>query len=255
MTRIAGIYKIVNPTGRVYIGQTIDFNGRMKQYKKSCSSSQTYIYNSIRKHGFDSHGVDLIHPLPNDIERKVLDQLEQIYISQYKDCGSKMMNLTSGGLSCVFSESSRAKMSLVRKNKKRKPHSEETKEKIRLGNKGIKRTPEQIQNNRLSKLGVKKDEQFKKQRREYMIGRKTALGNKLTEEHKQAISERFRGEGTKLSKLKDEDVIHIKKQFADGVSVKDVNAQYPQVIKQNLYHIKSGRTWKHLTYHLQPILQ
>lgn len=56
-----GIYKITSPTGRVYIGQTVDIVRRFKQYKKGIScSTQVKLHSSLQKHGISNHLFEVV---------------------------------------------------------------------------------------------------------------------------------------------------------------------------------------------------
>lgn len=44
-----GIYKITNPKGKVYIGQSIDINERFKTYSYLKCKNQTKLYNSAKE--------------------------------------------------------------------------------------------------------------------------------------------------------------------------------------------------------------
>jgi hypothetical protein len=57
---MALIYKITNPKGRIYIGQTIDWIRRQSNYKRLNCKSQTQLYNSIKKYGWDLHIKEII---------------------------------------------------------------------------------------------------------------------------------------------------------------------------------------------------
>ena len=50
-----GIYKIISPLGKIYIGQSIDIDVRFNNYKKLKCKSQLRIYNSFIKYGVDNH--------------------------------------------------------------------------------------------------------------------------------------------------------------------------------------------------------
>lgn len=71
--KVIGIYKITSPSGRVYIGQTVDFVKRKSHYKKLKRNHQIRLYNSIKKYGWESHTLELIEEcdvfLLNDRER------------------------------------------------------------------------------------------------------------------------------------------------------------------------------------------
>ena len=77
--KICGIYKITNPKGKVYIGKSIDFHKRMKQYSNLYCKSQILLYQSIKKYGWENHKHELIQQLP---ERE-LNQSEINYIWRY----------------------------------------------------------------------------------------------------------------------------------------------------------------------------
>ena len=59
---VSGIYKITSPTGRIYIGQSIDIYKRGKDYARVSSSlkQQKRLYNSIKKYSPDRHIFEII---------------------------------------------------------------------------------------------------------------------------------------------------------------------------------------------------
>ena len=72
---IIGIYKITNPKGKVYIGQSIDCYKRKKYYQHSYCKKQIFIYRSILKYGWDSHKWEIVC----QCEEKELNNLEKYY--------------------------------------------------------------------------------------------------------------------------------------------------------------------------------
>lgn len=92
--RICGIYKIISPSGKVYIGQTCDIEKRWNKYKYFHCKAQPHLYNSLIKYGVDKHSFSILH----ECSEGDLDKLELHYIKEY-DCFSsaKGMNLRSGG--------------------------------------------------------------------------------------------------------------------------------------------------------------
>jgi len=57
---MVGIYKITNPTGRVYVGQSINIVLRKKSYERLYCREQLKLYNSLVKYGFSSHIFEVI---------------------------------------------------------------------------------------------------------------------------------------------------------------------------------------------------
>jgi group I intron endonuclease len=93
------IYKITNPNGRVYIGQTVDFERRLDKYRRLKCKSQHALYASMCKYGFDSHIFEIIEEFESP---SLLDSREIFYIDLYKSNKSRYpdkngMNLTDGG--------------------------------------------------------------------------------------------------------------------------------------------------------------
>ena len=112
-----GIYKITNPKGKIYIGQSVNIEKRWNRYKnlipKDCIG-QPLIYRSLIKYGVKNHIFEIIE-LCNKEE---LNKLESYYIVLYNSFNSKCgLNLTSGGTNYSFSDISRRKMSIAQKNK------------------------------------------------------------------------------------------------------------------------------------------
>lgn len=114
-----GIYKITNPQNKIYIGQSWDIDNRKRTYISANKvKSQTHIFNSIKKYGWESHKFEILHEFTSDISQDTLDLHEILYWCQYKDLGFQMLNIKEPG----------------RGGK----HSEETKNKIRELSKGNK---------------------------------------------------------------------------------------------------------------------
>ena len=57
---VAGIYKITNPEGKVYIGQSVDCYNRERQYANGETESQPKLHASVIKFGWDKHIFKLI---------------------------------------------------------------------------------------------------------------------------------------------------------------------------------------------------
>lgn len=170
MSKIIGIYKITSPSGKIYIGQSIDVMGRFKDYKRGKGTKQSRLYNSFTRHGITSHTFELIEECALD----ALNERECFYISHYGCFNTKMgLNLTSGGDSKgtvseetkrkisigntgkVVSDESRKKMSVSQKNRGSEISSIISKRNI--GNKyanGRKLSPDEIQKLKDSRNGI-----------------------------------------------------------------------------------------------------
>jgi group I intron endonuclease len=133
---MVGIYKIVNPKGIVYIGQSWDIDKREKYYAKERCKNQTKLYNSIVKYGWDNHQFCKICILPHDISQKVLDTYEILYWSMYKNSNIKMLNIREPGSRGRHSEATRSKMSSTKKE-------------------AFKKTPEKFKNFKNANIGRK----------------------------------------------------------------------------------------------------
>lgn len=93
-----GIYKIVNPSGDVYIGQSWDLYKRWnRNYKYLQCKGQIKLYNSLKKHGWEGHSFEILHELSPNTTQEELDKLEIDYVKKYKEIGLTLLNLREGG--------------------------------------------------------------------------------------------------------------------------------------------------------------
>jgi group I intron endonuclease len=150
-----GIYKIISPTGKIYVGQSINIENRWKDYKKLKCKKQIKLYNSFLKYGIENHKFEIIEEcLEEQLERR------EIYWGEYYDVLKKGLNLRLGNKRGKWSEETLLKMSKSQLGKiKGDYHTEEFKNKISLIQKGnknrlnIKHTEEAKQ--RISKANSK----------------------------------------------------------------------------------------------------
>jgi group I intron endonuclease len=167
-----GIYKITNPNGKIYIGQSINIERRWKKYKDWINHNQPKIFRSIKKHGIENHKFEIIE----ECDIFILDERELYWKQYYLDIlgWNNMLfcqlNDGNGGFRSeetkrkisesnkgrIFSEESKLKMKISR-NKRN--ISKETGQKISQSKKGIRIdsifTPER--NNKLKKPVVQFD--------------------------------------------------------------------------------------------------
>jgi group I intron endonuclease len=84
-----GIYKITNPKGKIYIGQSINLELRVKEYKKLLAGkNQRKLYNSLLKYGPESHIFEIIETC----EIELLNNRERFW-QDYYDVLNKGLNL------------------------------------------------------------------------------------------------------------------------------------------------------------------
>lgn len=111
------IYKIKSPNNKVYIGQSWDWTSRKSKYKKLRTCEQTKIHRSLLKYGYESHKVEVICKLPEDVTQEILDNYEILYWQCYKDCNIEMLNIKLPGSKGKASEETKTKMSIAHSGK------------------------------------------------------------------------------------------------------------------------------------------
>jgi len=89
-----GIYKITNPSGKIYIGQSINVIKRKRQYKNIAQNikPQIGIYRSLLKYGWNSH---------------IFEIIEECLIEQLNDrerYWQDFYNVLEEGLNCVLTK-------------------------------------------------------------------------------------------------------------------------------------------------------
>lgn len=89
---ICGIYCLTFPSGKSYIGQSIDIERRVSVYRRGACKCQRRLYNALTKYGFDSFKWIVLE----ECERTELDEFESFYI-HYFNTSSTGYNLTIGG--------------------------------------------------------------------------------------------------------------------------------------------------------------
>lgn len=185
MEQMGYLYKITNPLGKVYIGQTVCLRSRKLQYSNGRVVQQIKIHRSIQKYGWDAHSFETI--FEGACSRDCLDKLERLYILQYNSV-AEGLNCTEGGGGSrgrKHSEQSKAKISVALTGRKGHPHTEESRAKLSAAHKGKKLPPH--------------TEERKAQISASLKGRKKPP---RTDEHRAKISEawRIRREGKSLNK-------------------------------------------------------
>lgn len=96
------IYIYTSPSGKVYVGQTINEKVRKYQHKWYADNGYSgYFYKAIRKYGFESFEYGVLYQTSSNDKKQLkilLDQKESYYIRKYKANNPKFgYNLTEGG--------------------------------------------------------------------------------------------------------------------------------------------------------------
>lgn len=117
-----GIYKITSPTGRVYIGQSVNIQQRLNGYKNLINcKNQPKLYRSLCKYGPELHIMNAIeHCDPSELNER------ERYWQDFYDAASK------NNLNCLLTGTKSKKMFF----------SQETKNKISKSQIGRKQSPE-----------------------------------------------------------------------------------------------------------------
>lgn len=112
-----GIYTITSPSGRVYVGQSIDIERRFSEYRRSGSvRKQTRLAASFAKYGADTHVFCILQECAED----ALSDMERQWQERLDACGIKGLNcrlVAASDKTGKFSEFSRQRMSEKQRGK------------------------------------------------------------------------------------------------------------------------------------------
>jgi group I intron endonuclease len=184
---MVGIYKIISPSNKVYIGQSIDIERRKKAYELFNCKQQPRIYNSLIKYGWEAHKHELI-------EECSLDKLNEreLYWKQYYVEQLGWNNV----LFCELYDVGGGPRGEEIKQKLRKPKSEE--HKIKIGNTNRRPKPEGFK----EKLQKPKSQKHKENISKSKLGKNKpkGFGNKITELKSKPIQQ-FTLEGELLNEF------------------------------------------------------
>ena len=169
-----GIYKWTSPKGRIYIGQSKNLKQRKEWYLSNGinQASMPKLKRSFKKYGIENHTFNII-------EYCSLEQLNEreIFWGLYYDTLKKGLNCKLGEQNCIFSESTKNKMSKAKKGTKQ-TEDQKTKRKI-----STKETWKKKMNDGFVRAYHKQTEKTKQKIRE------SKKGKIVSEETKQKISQ------------------------------------------------------------------
>ena len=142
-----GIYKITSPTGRVYIGQSINIQKRLDQYKYQCKN-QPKLNRSFKKHLYH------IYEIVEECGINELNNRER-YWQEFYNCVEDGLNCilsTSDNCPAKRSKETKDKISVFNKSRGKLPKS--WKDNISKGRIGMKFTTSHCKNISISKTGA-----------------------------------------------------------------------------------------------------
>ncbi len=175
-----GIYKITSPSGKVYVGQSIDVEKRLKRYKGLHCKNQRNLYYSLLKHGYNNHKTEILC----ECEIHELNEKERYYQILF-DCVNNGLNcsiVNDFDNSGFMSEESKKRMSIAQTGK---VLSNETRLKMSLSKKGVPKPKRSIDHSKkiaLSKLGNKNRLGFKHSEESKLKMSLSAKGKTYSEE-------------------------------------------------------------------------
>jgi group I intron endonuclease len=143
---ITGIYKIISPTNKIYIGQSTNIKSRWSKYYNYKCNKQPKIFNSFKKYNVETHKFEII-------EECVLEKLNEreLYWKQY------YLNLY-GWKNMLFHQLIDNRGDCM----KGKKHSEKTKQKMVIAHTGRKDSNETKLKKSQSHLGIVKSKEWRK---------------------------------------------------------------------------------------------
>ena len=164
MNKIICVYKITSPSGKVYIGQTLNYKRRLYIYSILSCKRQFRLYNSFLKYGYENHKFEIIE----ECSIELLNKRERYWQEYYNVLGEN-------GLNCKLTKTEDKKLVM----------SDEIKQKISNANKGMVFSKETILKRSLSLKGKSKPKRTK----EHCLNiSKAKKGKTTSKEHKEKIS-------------------------------------------------------------------
>ena len=149
---MVGIYKITSPSGKIYIGQSVDIKRRFATYKRNNPiNKQPRLYGSFKKYGVDNHTFEILC----ECEISELNSKERYYQDLFNATGINSLNCVlqkTTTLDYVTSLETRKKISEAAKGRKM---SKETKLKLSKAHTGKKLSEIHKEKLRLSLIGRK----------------------------------------------------------------------------------------------------
>ena len=159
----AGIYKITNPIGKVYIGESKNIDKRWTAYACLDCKKQPKLYNSLKQYGWKNHKKEKIEFIDDCVLRR---KKEIEYINLFNSYNDGLNSTSTNRGPSFLKQESRDKISKIHKGLKKPKTSEKLKNK-----KKPPRTKEH--NEKISKAltGYKQSQQHKENKSKAMKGK------------------------------------------------------------------------------------
>lgn len=121
---------ITSPSGKSYIGRSLNLEERLNKYKNLLCSDQQYIYHAILKYGWDNMKVTILYSEErNELSNDTLNRLEEEFIEKFNTLIPNGYNLKTGGNQPLLSKETKEKMSIAKIGKR---FSEEHRKKLSI---------------------------------------------------------------------------------------------------------------------------
>lgn len=167
------VYKITSPSGKVYVGSTIDFAKRISHYKRLDCKDQRKLYMSFFKYGFQSHIIEILE----ECCLELLLERERYYGEVYNCISDNGLNLALPGYGeakAMISKETISKMKVSQSKESNnfygRKHTVETVEKMKAAH--ANKTPETLLKMRTAQLGKKASDSSKEKMRLSQTGRR-----------------------------------------------------------------------------------
>jgi len=188
MNKIICVYKITSPSGRIYVGSTIDFKERIKHYRCLDCKAQVKLYNSFKKYGFKRHKIEIITTCTID----TMFQHERYYGDLYNVMSNHGLNLslpgygdTAASISQQTKDKMRASQTKEKNNFYGRRHTAESIAKMKAAQSN--KSPETLQRMSDAQKGKIPSVEIREKMRQSQLGRKhsdqTKLKMRLSNQH------------------------------------------------------------------------
>lgn len=149
------IYKITNLiSGKIYIGQTINFNKRWLEHKSGSKKPKLLVHQAMKTYGIENFTYELIDECTTQEDA---NNKEQYYIASFNSISPNGYNVEAGGNYAPLSQEALLKISKALKGRtspnKGVPCSEEQKAKISATLMGKKHSDQRRKNISLAHIG------------------------------------------------------------------------------------------------------